>query len=351
MGRCGRSEPAPLPGRRPRTASQACRHGDLLVVRQHVIGYAAGEVAYVEKSRRARRWSGRTRRAETVERRQSRRVRRVATTARRSDDRSFDSVANRTRSSTPIRRASRAAPVPRPTASWSRRAVQEQAQRAAETFGRDVSARAVGRVTDRLRVETRHRRCRSSPRRSAHLRQQHRHTARDRRLPVARSGRSGAGLLVRETGVLRSRPAGARRACSCARWPSGRCLAGPPVKPAPFTLESTRSTTSTTPITPPAMALTGVEPPPEPADRRREPFARARRRIFSDKPEVSIQEAVPDKVPIPPGYRAVTARITRRWRASAPNPRYFNITVGSHHRSGDHRPAHVPSTARSAACR
>ena len=307
--------------------------GDLLVVRQHVIGYAAGEVAYVENVAPGETMVRSTRRAETVEdvtttesettREQSRDVQ---TTDRFDLKRESNEVLHTDSARQPGSPGSAAYGVLVETGSSV-----EQAQKAAETFGRDVSARAVGRVTDRLRVETTHRRVQEFAETVSHTFDNSAGTGPETivyqwldRVVQAQIFSYGKrvfyDLIVPEPGALFLRAMARRQAPG-----------GPPVKPAPFTLESSDLNEVNYTYYTAGYGATGVEPPPEPQLVVAQPFARVSQDSFSDKPEIrSIQEAVPVKVPIPAGYRAVTAKFTRATSGFGADPRFFRLSVGTH---------------------
>ncbi|MDM0109318.1 hypothetical protein QTH97_30585 [Variovorax sp. J22R24] len=307
--------------------------GDLLVVRQHVIGYAAGEVAYVENVATGEKMVRSTRRAETTEdvtttesettREQSRDVQ---TTDRFDLKRESNDVLKTDSARQPGSPGSSAYGVVVETGSSV-----ERAQKAAETFGRDVSARAVGRVTDRLRVATVHRQLNEFAETVSHsfdnivgaAPQTVVYQWLDRVVQAqifSYGTRTFYDLVVPEPSALFVRAIGKRQAPG-----------GPPVKPAPFTLESTELNEVNYTYYTAGYGVNGVEPPPEPQLVVAQPFARVSQDSFSDKPEVNtIQEAVPIKVPIPAGYRAVTARFSRASAGFGADPRWFNLTVGIH---------------------
>ncbi len=306
--------------------------GDLLVVRQHVIGYAAGEVAYVENVAPVETMVRRTRRAETVEdvtttesettREQSRDVQ---TTDRFDLKRESNEVLHTDSARQPGSPGSAAYGVLVETGSSV-----AQTQNAAETFGRDVSARAVGRVTDRLRVETVHRQVQEFAETVSHTFDNRTGSGPEivvyqwlDRVVQAQIFSYGKrvfyDLIVPEPAALFLRSMAKRQAPG-----------GPPVKPAPFTLESSDLNEVNYTYYTAGYGATGVEPPPEPQLVVAQPFARVSQDVFSNKPEIqTIQEAVPIKVPIPSGYRAVTAKFTRATSGVGADPRWFNLTVGN----------------------
>ena len=329
------SDPAPptLPGP-PATHGQIkpAGFGDLLVVRQHVIGYEAGEVAYIENIAQGEALVRTTRRTESVENT-------VVTTNETSreqqrDVQTTDRFDIRRESQEVLRSESARQPGSPGSAAYGvlveTGGSTEQARQAAETFGRDVSTRAVGRVTDRLRVETTRRTVQQFSEKVRHTFENTTGTAHalvvyqwlDR---VIQAQVFSYGKRVFYDFVLPEPSALLLRATTKRLTPDG-----PPVKPAPFTLTASQLNEVNYTYYTAGYGATGVQPPPEPQLVVSQAFAKVSQDRFSPKPEVrEIHEAVPVKITIPAGYRAVTAKfikITVGWGAT---PRHFFLTVGN----------------------
>lgn len=308
---------------------------DLLVVRQHVLGYAAGEVAYVENVAKGETMVRTTRRSETIED--------VTVTVRETsreqqrDVQATDRFDLRRESSEVLRSDSVRQPGSPGSAAYGvvveTGSSKEQAQRAAETFGRDVATRAVSRVTDRLRTETMQRRVQEF---SEEVRHEFNNSTGaghevlvyqwlDR---VVQTQLFSYGKRVFYDFVLPEPSALFLKALA-----KRLSTAGPLVKPAPFTLKASEINDVNYLYYTAGYGATGVEPPPEPKIVVSEPFANNSQNKYSPQPEVSaIHQTVKAKVAVPPGYRAVTAEVRTMGPSSLVEPNCFGIFIGNHYR-------------------
>lgn len=291
---------------------------DLLVVRQHVLGYAAGEVAYVENVAQGETLVRTTRRSETIEdvtvtvRETSREQQRDVQATDRFDLR---------RESSEVLRSDSARQSGSPDSAAYGVLVEtgsstEKAQRAAETFGRDVATRAVSRVTERLRTETTHRKVQEFSEEVRHEFDNSTGTGHEivvyqwlDRVVQAQVFSYGKRLfydvVLPEPGALLLRALAKRHS------PSGLL-----VKPAPFTLKASQINDINYLYYTAGYGATGVEPPPEPEIVVAEPFAKAAANKFAQEPEQNQLTYVEvRKITIPPGYRAVKAKIQNKWYA------------------------------------
>ncbi|MET0231584.1 MAG: hypothetical protein ABW186_11690 [Rhodanobacteraceae bacterium] len=307
---------------------------DLLVVRQHVLGYAAGEVAYVENVAQGEKLVRKSRRSELVED--------IVTTIseavreQQRDVQATDRFDLRSESNEVLR--SDASRTPGSGASAAYGALvetggsTEQAQRTAETFGRDVATRAVSLVSERLRSETTHR---TVQRFEEDVRHEFDNTAGashevvvyqwlDRVIEAQLftfGKRVFYDLVVPEPAALLLRSAAARRTPE-----------GPLVKPARFTLSPGQLNEVNYLYYVAGYGATGVAPPPDPQRVVSDSIASASQNRFSPQAEVrSIHEVYKNKLTIPPGYRAVNASIHFMGSTDDRDRVCFGITIGNHY--------------------
>jgi hypothetical protein len=307
---------------------------DLLVVRQHVLGYAAGEVAYVENVAQGEKLVRTSRRSELVED--------VATTITESvreqqrDVQATDRFDIRSESSEVLR--SDAARTPGSAASAAYGALvetgssTEQAQRSAETFGRDIATRAVSLVTERLRTETTHRTVQRFEEEVRHEFDNSTGTSHEvvvyqwlDRVIQAQVFTFGKRVfydfVVPEPAALLLRSVAARRTPD-----------GPLVKPAPFKLSPSQLNEVNYLYYVAGYGATGVTPPPDPQRVVADAVATSSQNRFATQPEVrSIHEAYKNKLTIPPGYRAMQATIHSMSANEARDRTCFGITIGNHY--------------------
>jgi hypothetical protein len=305
---------------------------DLLVVRQHVLGYAAGEVAYVENVAQGETLVRTTHRSETVED--------VTVTVQETsreqqrDVQATDRFDLRRESSEVLRSDSARQPGSPGSAAYGvlveTGSSTEQAQKAAETFGRDVATRAVSRVSERLRTDTTHRRVQEF---SEDVRHEFDNAAGagheiyvyqwlDR---VVQAQVFSYGKRLFYDFVLPEPGALFLKALTWRHLPDG-----PFVKPAPFTLKSSQINEINYLYYTAGYGATGVEPPPEPQIVVSQPFASVSQNSFSTIPEIrAIQQAVPVKITIPPGYQAVTAKVLNNRSGWGADPSFFYIMIGT----------------------
>lgn len=308
--------------------------GDLLVVRQHVLGYAPGEVAYVENVAQGEGMVRTTRRNESVED-----IVVTAAETSRSQERDVQSTERfdlRRESQEVLRSESARKPGSAESAAYGgvveTSGSTEQSQRAAETFGRDISTRAVSRVTDSLRVVTTSRRVQEFKETVAHTFDNT--TGGDHEVVVyqwldrvVQAQLFTYGKRVFYDLVLPEPAALWLRALSKRREPEG-----PLVKPAPFTIQASQLNEVNYLYYAAGYGATGVEPPPDPELVVAQPFANTSQNRYSAKlEEIALHEAKSEKIPIPPGYRAVTVNIVKREVGIGSDPRYFNISIGRLH--------------------
>ena len=186
----------------------------------------------------------------------------------------------------------------------------EQAQRSAETFGRDIATRAVSLVTERLRTETTHRTVQrfeeevrhefDNSKGASHEVVVYQWLDRVIQAQVFTFGkRVFYDFVVPEPAALLLRSVAARRTPD-----------GPLVKPAPFTLSPSQLNEVNYLYYVAGYGATGVTPPPDPQRVVSDAIATNSQNRFATPPEVhSIHEAYKNKLTIPQGYRAMKASI------------------------------------------
>jgi hypothetical protein len=306
---------------------------DLLVVRQHVRGYAPGELAYVENVPAGEKLARTTTRTDVTE--DVTVVEHETTKERQQDTQATDRFDLHRESGEVLR--SDAARQPGSPSSASYGVVvetggsKELTQKEAGTFGRDVTSRAVGRLAERTRTETMHRTVQTfteeihrevdNSAAATHHLSLYQWLDRVVEAQVFSYGqRTFYDIVVPEPAALLLR-ALARRAAPD----------GPLVKPAPFTLRPTEVNEVNYGYYVAGYGATGTEPPPEPTLVLAESFANVASDMHSDqRPIREITKVEKTTVTVPSGYRAVKAIVRVNAAQWDDELHTFGLTIGTH---------------------
>jgi hypothetical protein len=285
---------------------------DLLVVRQHVLGYSPGEVAYVESVARGEKLTRTTARTDTDETLTT--TINETTDEQQRDVQATDRFDLQRESTDVLRSDSSRQPGSTEAPSYgvmleSTSESKSHTQREAGTFGRDVTTRAVGRVTERVRTETAHRTGHSFTERVRHTFD---NSAEDTneifvyrwldRIVEAQVFTYGKrlfyDLVVPEPAALLLRALAHRHAPEDAL-----------VKPAPFALKPSELTEYNYEHYVRGYQATSVPPPPEATIVVSHTFAKVAK-PFSDRPaDRQLFETDATTLAIPAGYSAARASV------------------------------------------